>query len=140
MEETALKTEPSNFTRCAMGSDASLVPDADGSPRSDNVRPFGKDEAKAKSPAPNAAPGETGARQPADRRGFLRRRPVLSAIGAVLLGALVGGGYLYVDNSGHYQSTDDAFVAARQTTLAPKVAGYITACPSPTTSMSPPAT
>jgi membrane fusion protein (multidrug efflux system) len=129
MEETALRNEPSNFSRRPAGSDVSLVPDADGSPRSDNVRPFGKDEAKAKSPAPPAEPSETGARKAAVRQGFLRRRPIVSAIGAVLLGALIGGGYLYVDNSSHYQSTDDAFVAARQTTLAPKVAGYITAVP-----------
>jgi membrane fusion protein (multidrug efflux system) len=60
-------------------------------------------------------------------RGLLRRRPVISAVGAVLLAAVLGGGYLYVDQAGHFQSTDDAFIAARQSTLAPKVSGYITA-------------
>lgn len=63
------------------------------------------------------------------RKGFLRRRPVVSAIGAVLLAALVGGGYLYTDSASRFQSTDDAFVAARQTALAPKVSGYLTAVP-----------
>ena len=29
----------------------------------------------------------------------------------------------------HFQSTDDAFIAPRQTALAPKVSGYITAVP-----------
>src|SRR4029077_2034374 len=37
--------------------------------------------------------------------------------------------YLYVDQAGHFQSTDDAFIAARQSTIAPKVSGYITAVP-----------
>jgi membrane fusion protein (multidrug efflux system) len=63
------------------------------------------------------------------RRGFLRRRPIVSAIGAVLLAAVLGGGYLYVDYAGRFQSTDDAFIAARQSALAPKVSGYITAVP-----------
>jgi membrane fusion protein, multidrug efflux system len=63
------------------------------------------------------------------RRGFLRRRPFVSAIGAVLLASVLGGGYLYVDYAGRFQSTDDAFIAARQSALAPKVSGYITAVP-----------
>jgi membrane fusion protein (multidrug efflux system) len=63
------------------------------------------------------------------RRGFLRSRPIVSAIGAVLLAAVLGGGYLYVDDAGRFQSTDDAFIAARQSALAPKVSGYITAVP-----------
>ena len=62
-------------------------------------------------------------------RGFLRRRPVVSAIGAVLLAATRGGGYLYMDYAEHFESTDDAFIAARQSALAPKVSGYITAVP-----------
>ncbi|MGY3695201.1 membrane fusion protein (multidrug efflux system) [Bradyrhizobium sp. USDA 3240] len=63
------------------------------------------------------------------KRGFLRRRPVVSAIGAVLLAATLGGGYMYMDYTGHFESTDDAFIAARQFALAPKVSGYITAVP-----------
>jgi len=61
--------------------------------------------------------------------GFLHRRPVISAIGAVLLASLLGGGYLYADDARRFQSTDDAFIAARQSALAPKVSGYITAVP-----------
>jgi membrane fusion protein, multidrug efflux system len=63
------------------------------------------------------------------RKGLLRRRPIISAIGAVLLAAAVSGGYVYLDYAGHFQSTDDAFIAARQSSLAPKVSGYITAVP-----------
>ena len=63
------------------------------------------------------------------RLGFLHRRPVISAIGAVLLASVMAGGYLYLDYTRHFESTDDAFIAARQSTLAPKVQGYITAVP-----------
>ena len=63
------------------------------------------------------------------RAGFLRRRPVVSAIGAMLLASALGGGYLYLDYARHFQSTDDAFIAARQSSLAPKVSGYLTAVP-----------
>src|SRR5215813_3622641 len=61
------------------------------------------------------------------RTGLLKRRPVVYAIGAMLLAAALGGGYVYLDYAGHFQSTDDAFIAARQSALAPKVAGYVTA-------------
>src|SRR5262249_58899954 len=61
------------------------------------------------------------------RTGLLKRRPVVYAIGAMLLAAALGGGYVYLDYAGHFQSTDDAFIAARQSALAPKVSGYITA-------------
>jgi membrane fusion protein (multidrug efflux system) len=63
------------------------------------------------------------------RNGFLHRRPVVSAIGAILLASTLGGGYLYLDGARHFQSTDDAFIAARQSSLAPKVSGYLTAVP-----------
>jgi membrane fusion protein, multidrug efflux system len=63
------------------------------------------------------------------RNSVLRRRPVLSAIGAILLASVLGGGYLYLDYAQRFQSTDDAFIAARQFSLAPKVSGYLTAVP-----------
>jgi membrane fusion protein (multidrug efflux system) len=80
-----------------------------------------------------ASPAEVEEEQPQptqqSQKNFLRRRPVVSAIGAVLLAAVLGSGTLYVDYAGHFQSTDDAFIAARQSALAPKVSGYITAVP-----------
>jgi membrane fusion protein, multidrug efflux system len=63
------------------------------------------------------------------QKSVLRRRPILSAIGALLLASVVGGGYLYADQAEHFQSTDDAFIAARQSSIAPKVSGYITDVP-----------
>jgi membrane fusion protein (multidrug efflux system) len=95
-------------------------------------------EVTAKAPASNS-PQAAASRPPTEdqsrsvgtsgQKGFLRRRPVLSAIGAVLLASVLGGGYVYADQVGHFQSTDDAFIAARQSSLAPKVSGYITAVP-----------
>jgi membrane fusion protein, multidrug efflux system len=63
------------------------------------------------------------------RNGRLRRRPVVSAVGALLLASALGVGYLYLDDASRFQSTDDAFVAARQSAVAPKVSGYIAAVP-----------
>lgn len=83
-------------------------------------RPVSKEPAPPATIPPEATP---------QNRGLLRRRPVVSAIGAVLLAAALGGGYLYWDYTGHFESTDDAFIAARQSALAPKVSGYITAVP-----------
>ena len=58
-----------------------------------------------------------------------RRRPLLR-IGLVLLaGVAIGAGYLWWDNASHYESTDDAFIAARQIAIAPQVTGYVTAVP-----------
>lgn len=59
----------------------------------------------------------------------LQRRPVISAIGALLFASALGGGYLYLDYAERFQSTDDAFIAARQFSLAPKVSGYLTTVP-----------
>jgi membrane fusion protein (multidrug efflux system) len=63
------------------------------------------------------------------RTSLVKRRPVVYAIGAMLLAAILDGGYVYLDYAERFQSTDDAFIAARQSALAPKVSGYITAVP-----------
>jgi membrane fusion protein, multidrug efflux system len=63
------------------------------------------------------------------RKGFLRRRPYESALGFALLLVATGLGYLYWDYAGHFETTDDAFIAARQFSVAPKVSGYLTAVP-----------
>ena len=49
--------------------------------------------------------------------------------GAVLSALLLAAGYLYWDYADHFESTDDAFVAARQFSVAPRVAGYVTDVP-----------
>jgi membrane fusion protein, multidrug efflux system len=63
------------------------------------------------------------------RRGLLRRHRFAFVIGLILFVLLAAGGYLYWDYARHFESTDDAFVAARQFPIAPKVSGYITAVP-----------
>jgi membrane fusion protein (multidrug efflux system) len=65
----------------------------------------------------------------ADARPKRRRRLLMPAAIALLASAAAVGGYLYWDNAQHFETTDDAFIAARQFTLAPKVAGYIAAVP-----------
>jgi membrane fusion protein (multidrug efflux system) len=57
------------------------------------------------------------------------RRALRASLAALLLASAAGGGYLYWDNARRYETTDDAFIAARQFAVAPKVAGYITAVP-----------
>jgi membrane fusion protein (multidrug efflux system) len=49
-------------------------------------------------------------------------------MGAILLAAAMGG-YIYWDYARHFESTDDAFIEARQFAVAPKVSGYIVAVP-----------
>jgi membrane fusion protein (multidrug efflux system) len=84
----------------------------------------------APQPVSPAKPDEAQPREPGkQRRNSLLRRPAVLAIGAVLLAATLGGGYVYLDYAKHFQSTDDAFIAARQIALAPKVSGYLTAVP-----------
>ena len=63
------------------------------------------------------------------RAGFFGRRSLILALALPLLVATAAGGYLYWDYAGHFQSTDDAFIAARAFSMAPKVSGYITAVP-----------
>jgi membrane fusion protein, multidrug efflux system len=63
------------------------------------------------------------------RKSMLRRHPRALALGAALFLAATPAGYLYWDYAAHFESTDDAFVAARQFAIAPKVPGYITAVP-----------
>jgi membrane fusion protein, multidrug efflux system len=70
---------------------------------------------------------------PDEARGPVRqnktRRALRASIAALLLVTVAGGGYLYWNNARHYETTDDAFIAARQFAVAPKVPGYITAVP-----------
>lgn len=59
----------------------------------------------------------------------LNRRAILIGFGAGSFLCAAAAGTLYLDYSNHFEATDDAFIAARQFVVAPKVAGYITAVP-----------
>jgi membrane fusion protein, multidrug efflux system len=58
-----------------------------------------------------------------------RRRRILLTSAALALIVLAPAGYVYWDHASHFESTDDAFIAARQYAIAPKVSGYIVAVP-----------
>jgi membrane fusion protein (multidrug efflux system) len=86
---------------------------------------------ETKDPVPSSSEPE----RQAERRGDDKprwnktRRAVRASLAALLLASVAGGGYLYWDNASRYETTDDAFIAARQFAVAPKVAGYITDVP-----------
>jgi membrane fusion protein, multidrug efflux system len=69
------------------------------------------------------------AKEKAPRGRFLQEHKSTVLIGALALTVLVAGGLLYWDYTRHFQSTDDAFIAARQYAVAPKVSGYIKTVP-----------
>jgi membrane fusion protein, multidrug efflux system len=63
------------------------------------------------------------------RRGPRRRRALAVVMAAVLFSVAAVSGYVYWDYAWRFESTDDAFIQARQFAVAPKVSGYITAVP-----------
>src|SRR5579863_875993 len=71
----------------------------------------------------------SGGPQTADKPPFWRRRPLLTASLATAAALAAGAGYLWWDNSSHFESTDDAFIAARQSAIAPKITGYVASVP-----------
>lgn len=84
-------------------------------------------EAPLRTKAPAAEPQES-RDAPAQRRRFTRRQYMIG--GGLALALLAStAGYLYWDSARRFESTDDAFIAARQFSVAPKVPGYLTAVP-----------
>lgn len=61
------------------------------------------------------------------RAGFVRRHPRLVFFGALALIFLGIGGFIYWNYASHFETTDDAFIDARQSSISPKVSGYIIA-------------
>src|SRR5271163_327542 len=66
-----------------------------------------------------------------DKRGrdHARRYTFAVPIGILLAAPVASGGYLYWDYASHFETTDDAFIAARQFAIAPQVSGNITSVP-----------
>ena len=86
-------------------------------------------EPKGPPSAAEAKPGESDQGGEKTPKGWLRRHPIGAALGLLFLVVAGAAGYIYWDYSGHFESTDDAFIAARQFAIAPQVAGYVTAVP-----------
>jgi membrane fusion protein, multidrug efflux system len=63
------------------------------------------------------------------RKARFGRHPVAAAWGLLAVLLLTPAGYLYWDYAGHFETTDDAYIAARQFAIAPEVSGYITSVP-----------
>ncbi|MGY5805578.1 HlyD family secretion protein [Rhizobium sp. LEGMi12c] len=57
------------------------------------------------------------------------RRLRMLLIGGSALAAAAAVTFIYWDNASHYESTDDAFIAARQYAITSRVAGYISSVP-----------
>jgi membrane fusion protein (multidrug efflux system) len=89
-------------------------------------RPSEPSEQEAKPEQPASKEEKSGGKP---RRNFLRRHPLVAGVGLLALLAACAAGYVYWDYSSHFESTDDAFIAARQFAIAPQVAGYVTAVP-----------
>ncbi len=113
-----------------------------------------KPDVTARAPSPHESPAakrlphpfsrKKGSRRPPAkqrRNGFLRRRPVVSAIGAMLLASVLGGGYLYLDYARAF-SVHRRCLHRGAAVLARPESVRLSSPPSrsPTTSMSPPAT
>jgi membrane fusion protein, multidrug efflux system len=62
-------------------------------------------------------------------RDRMREHWLLATVGAIVLLAALIAGLLYWLQVRHYESTDDAFVAARTFSVAAKVGGYVTDIP-----------
>ena len=78
----------------------------------------------------DAPPLQRNDRQARHRRtAKFTRRQLALALAPPLFALTVVGSYLYWDHSSRFQTTDDAFIAARAFSMAPKVSGYITAVP-----------
>jgi membrane fusion protein, multidrug efflux system len=102
--------------------------------------PYGPaaDEAdRLRSPARREQPFEAEEdREPRERSGdgearksWLRRHPIAVAFGLLCLLLALPTGYLYWDYTSDFETTDDAYIAARQFAIAPEISGYITAVP-----------
>jgi membrane fusion protein, multidrug efflux system len=74
-------------------------------------------------------PDEGGQGENKRRPPLLQRHPFAVGLGALLFIPVIAGGFLYWDNSRHFESTDDAFIAARAFSVSPKVSGYLAAVP-----------
>jgi membrane fusion protein, multidrug efflux system len=98
---------------------AQLAPGSDEEAKA--LLPDGEQGAADKPAAEDAGQGGEQAHE-----GALRRHRLLFLMGTPLALVVAVAGYISWDYASHFESTDDAFVEARQFAIAPKVPGYIT--------------
>ena len=96
-----------------------------------------KKQPPERDPAQKSAPEQ--AREASDQSQAVRKPPSLrdrlrehwivatASLGLLLIASI--GGLVYWLSVRHYESTDDAFIAARSFSVAPKVGGYVTEVP-----------
>jgi membrane fusion protein (multidrug efflux system) len=95
-------------------------------PSSDEARRREPDPAKRDVADDLQRPGEARPAQTESMRERLRQHWVLAAIAACILVIGFVAGLVYWLDIRNYETTDDAFVAARSFSIAPKVGGYVT--------------
>ena len=127
--------------RDSLESDGRTRPEAplsEAAPVSARDTPPGLDgELRPRSPARRDEPFATDADTEAQgrnaegdaRRSWLHRHPIAVAFGLLFLLLALPAGYLYWNYTSHFETTDDAYIAARQFAIAPEASGYITAVP-----------
>jgi membrane fusion protein (multidrug efflux system) len=106
------------------------APRSEAAPVSARRTPPGSDgELRLRSPARRDEPLATDAdiepqnRNAEDdaRRSWPHRHPIAVAFGLLFLLLALPAGYLYWNYSSHFETTDDAYIAARQFAIAPEV-------------------
>ncbi len=103
-----------------------------GPPARDRQRaeaPTRKDRRPEREDRPDGEPKAEEQGQDEEHKNILRRHPIAAIVFVILLILCSVGGYIYWDYSSHFEDTDDAFIEARQFSVAPKISGYITAVP-----------
>jgi membrane fusion protein, multidrug efflux system len=123
--EDELRTEPvgKNGRRVAPAEKTERPAD----PAEKTERPVEPAEKEAKPSQQPPAQDEESGKKPS--KNWLRRHPFGAVFALVFVVVAGAAGYVYWDYTAHFESTDDAFIAARQFAIAPKVAGYISAVP-----------
>ena len=124
------RDEPLQLIRPASGEPARTAPaEAPASIRAPSRVEKGPTDAPSQPhEADEPSSADPNASGPAPKRSLLRR-PIALLSGLAVAVVVATAGYLYLDHSRHFESTDDAFVAARNFAIAPKVSGYIVAVP-----------
>jgi len=101
----------------------------DRGPASEQAWPPERDPSTSDSAKSGEGVGERHEAQGPSLSERLRQHWMLATVAACVVVVALVAGLLYWLDIRHYESTDDAFVAARSFSIAPKVGGYVTEIP-----------